>query len=93
MTRQEEFEYESLQDVESIVEHLDAVIGGFRRGQLLLAANGKGVELHPAGLLRLVVEAKRGKHRSRLAIRMSWREHRGETEHSSEPLRINAEAT
>jgi amphi-Trp domain-containing protein len=87
MAATEEFEYESLQDVESIVAYLHALSDGLKRGHLVLAANGRDLVLEPAGLLRLAVEAKRGKSRSRLVVKIAWRE--SSHEERTEPLRIS----
>lgn len=87
MARQE-FEYESLQDVASIIGYLKAVTDGLERGHLSLASNGRNLELEPRGLLQLSVEAKRGKRRAQLIIKMAWREDRPEDAAVIDPLKI-----
>ncbi len=89
MADRDTFEYESLHDVESIVGHLQALADGLKRGRLSLASNGKAVVLQPAGLLRLEVEAKRGKHRARLMVKISWREDSPAAESGGDPLKID----
>lgn len=87
MARQE-FEYESLQDVQSIIGYLKAVTDGLEGGHLSLASNGRHLELEPRGLLQLCVEARRGKRRAQLTIKIAWREDRLEDAAATDPLKI-----
>lgn len=85
-----EFEYESLQDPNTIVEYLHALADGFRKGQLALSSNGTELVMTPRGTLRMAVEAKQSKHRARMTLRVSWRiDGPGERE-STGPLKISA---
>jgi amphi-Trp domain-containing protein len=89
MARTEEFEYESLQDVDAIVGYLNALKEGLEEGRVVLGSNGKELVLSPAGLLRLGVEAKRRKNRSQLVLKVSWREDQPQPTEEN-PLRITA---
>ncbi len=88
MPSRDAFEYESLQDIESIVGYFGALADGLKRGHLSLSSNGKLLALRPSGLLRLSVEAKRGKTRSRLIVKVSWREDAPDEPKVAEPLKI-----
>lgn len=69
----DEFKYESLLDTRSVVQHLRAVADGLDDGGLTLTTDGRELVVSPQGLLRFRLEAKRGKHRTRMVMRMSWR--------------------
>lgn len=86
--RENSFEYESLQDAESIVSYLNALADGIKCGRLSLSSNGRMLNLEPNGLIRLGVEAKRGKHRSRLIVKVDWRD--DEREDRGDQLRIGS---
>jgi amphi-Trp domain-containing protein len=69
-----EFKFESLQDGESIVRYLQALADGFATGELQLSTGEHQLQLHPQGLLRFRLQAKRGKEQGRLVLKVSWRE-------------------
>lgn len=89
MADRETFEYESLHDAASIASHLQALADGLKQGRLSLASNGKVLLLKPVGLLQLSVEGRKGKHRSRLLVKVQWRDDTGDDERG-DPLRIGA---
>jgi len=68
------FSYQSLQDCESIVAHLNALAEGLSRGSLSLVSDGRELELRPRGLLSLNLKATQGAYRSSLMLKVSWRE-------------------
>lgn len=68
------FRHESLQDRDATVEYLKAVIAGIEQGGLTLAADGDELKLRPQGLIEFRIAAKRGKHRGRLSMKLTWRE-------------------
>ncbi|MGE0710776.1 MAG: amphi-Trp domain-containing protein [Planctomycetota bacterium] len=79
MGKKRAFEHESLQDRESIVRYLEALTAGLREGSLKLSDEQSELELQPQGLLTLTVRASRKRNRSRLDLRVSWKD-RGEGE-------------
>lgn len=84
------FKYESFQDGETLVEYLEALADGFSRGSLQLASDGESVLLEPQGLLRFRVKAQRGTYRSRLIIKVSWREGLLAPDSDPAPLRVSS---
>lgn len=84
----DKFSYESLQDGASIVSYLQALADGFAKGSLKLSNADEELAMDPWGLLRFRLEARRGRHRSRLVLRVSWRENRPGDEPEQQPLGI-----
>lgn len=74
MGKKRAFEHESLQDRESIVAYLEAVTEGLRQGKLTLSDGSAVLDLEPSGLLTLSVRASQKRNRSRLDLRVSWRD-------------------
>ena len=74
MGKKRAFEHESLQDRESIVAYLEAVTEGLRQGKLTLSDGEVELELEPKALLTLSVRASQKRNRSRLDLRVSWRD-------------------
>jgi amphi-Trp domain-containing protein len=71
-----EFEYESLQDSESIAKYLEALKKGFTSGQLLFCSGKQEMLLNPQGLLKFVVHAKRRDGQVKVDLQIAWKEHR-----------------
>jgi amphi-Trp domain-containing protein len=69
-----EFDYDSLQDPESIGTYLDALSKGFNSGRLLFCAGKHEMLLHPQGLLKFAVSAKRKDGQVKLNLDVSWKE-------------------
>lgn len=89
MAARKEFDYESLQDSQAIVAYLGALGEGLAKGDLVLGANGDELSLHPRGLLRFRLEAKRSKGRARLSLTLSWREDQEQSDQDGSQLEIN----
>ncbi|MCG8405940.1 MAG: amphi-Trp domain-containing protein [Phycisphaerales bacterium] len=70
----DKFEYESMQDQETITSYMKALVDGLSKGKISLASNGSEVLLTPKGLMRFSIEAKRSDSRSRFTVKISWRE-------------------
>ena len=86
----DKFTHESLQDCDSIVAYLQALADGFKNGSLTLATKDEEVALHPHGLLRFRLEANRAAHRSRVILKVSWREDRPDQEPGASSLTIRS---
>lgn len=67
------FKHHSLEDRESLVQYLQSLTQAIKNGQLALSSGEKTLQLQPDGLIQFRLEAKRGSHRHRLHLRMSWR--------------------
>ncbi|MBD3373178.1 MAG: amphi-Trp domain-containing protein [Candidatus Coatesbacteria bacterium] len=83
MPKDEEFTHESLQDVESVVKYLKAICDGFENGLMIFGKTTDQVMLQPQGLLKLNLEVKRKKNRSKLTVKVTWTE--GKSRESDTP--------
>lgn len=72
MNQEEKFEYESLQDTESVQEFMNLLAEGLASGTMTFGSGGKIFALHPKGVLKFSLDAKRLGERDRLEIRISW---------------------
>jgi len=88
-TDRKQFKHESLENAGSLVNILRAVADGLATGTLSLRAGTQELRLAPRGLLRFKVEARQTAHRSRLALRVSWREDTDETGQAAPTLEIS----
>jgi amphi-Trp domain-containing protein len=88
MGKKQSFEHESLQDRESIVAYLETVTAGLRSGRLELRQGQDELTLEPDGLLTLGIRAVHKRDRTRLDLRISWRDASPEADQA--PLEITA---
>jgi len=70
----EDFNFESLQDSQSIGRYLEELVDGFKSGKIELVHEDSSLELNPEGLLRLDIKAGRKKDKQSLRIKITWRE-------------------
>lgn len=80
-----DFRFETLQESDTVREYLRAIADGLSSGGLLLSTDGREIRLEPKGLLRFRCDARTGKRRTRVTIRLAWRE-----EESTEGLKNRA---
>ena len=72
--REGKFNYESVQDVRSLVEYLRALADGFEKGSMRFARKDLELVLSPKGLVGFAVEAKARDGRMKLGLKFAWRE-------------------
>lgn len=74
MKRNNRFRHESLQSEESIKGLLEALSDGLAKGKVVLEDENDSMILEPQGLLRLKISASQDEDRSRITVRISWKE-------------------
>jgi len=74
MKRNNRFSHESLQDESTIKNLLEALSNGLAKGKVVLEDGDDSMTLEPHGLLRLKVSANQDEDRSRISVRISWKE-------------------
>jgi amphi-Trp domain-containing protein len=90
MADEQRFEFESLQDVETIRAFLESLIEGFEKGRITLSSEDKEIELNPNTLLKFNVKArKKPNARNQLNIKISWKEPKDDQTGSQKTIRIN----
>ena len=73
---EQKFFFESLQDTETIKTYLESLIEGIAKKKIILSTEGEDITLHPDGLLKLTVKAKKKADKNRLSIKMAWTDER-----------------
>lgn len=68
------FKHESMQDAQTIAQYLKALEEGFAKGEIVFETKGKAFALHPKGLLRFDVEAKKKSDRCKVIIKLTWKD-------------------
>ncbi len=71
---EQEFAHESVQDTDSVIAYLEAVIAGLRDRKLVLRSEDRILQLVPHGLMNLEVKAKRSGIRNKIALKMTWKD-------------------
>ncbi len=80
------FEYASYQDLETIQKFLESLTQGFAKEQIVLSSGDDTIELQPKNLLKFSVSAKRKENKTKLSIKISWKE--GKIKAAKTPLEI-----
>ena len=68
------FKHESLEDSETIVKYLKALLDGFESGTLSFVSDNQKLVVRPRGLINLDVEARRKSDEIKLQLKMRWTE-------------------
>ncbi len=74
MTEDGRFSYESLQDAKSIARYLQALIEGFEKGTITLQSDQGQLVLYPNEMLTLAIRAKKKNEKTKLTLKISWRD-------------------
>lgn len=82
------FKHESLQDAESIIKYLEALILGFSNGAIRFSYDDNEFLINPQGLVNLEVEAKRKSEDVKLSLKFKWSERKKPEDGKNEPLSI-----
>lgn len=89
MSERRHFRYESVQDLETIIDYLQTVADGFKKGSLVFNHESDEVAFHPQGLVGFTVDAKLTGPRRKLTLKFGWKEEIEEVGHQ-EPLIMRA---
>jgi len=74
VAKEDSFEYESLQDPQTIKDLIKGLLEGFDKGRIVLISNGSKITMEPSNLLKLSVKAKKRGETGKLEIKISWKE-------------------
>lgn len=74
MPDQKSFEFESLQDAQSIRTFLENLMEGISRQKIVLSTEREEMELFPKNPMRFTVKAKQKKGEGRISIKISWKD-------------------
>lgn len=70
------FDFESLQDCESIKGYLEALVKGIENKRIIFSTEQKEIVLNPNGLMKLTIKAKKKEAKNRISIKLAWTEER-----------------
>lgn len=68
-----EFNHESLEDRESILNYLTSLTDGIRNGTIEFGNKKECISLNPPNLVNLKIKARRKKGKSGLELKISWK--------------------
>ena len=68
------FEYESYQDLDTIQKFLESLNQGFAKERIIFSSGDDTIELEPKNLLKFSVQAKKKEDKTKLSIKISWKE-------------------
>lgn len=85
----QKFNYESLQDSETIKSHLVSLIESIEKGTIILKSNGDEISMPIDDLMKFSVRAKKKDGLNKLSIKISWVESKGNKLDSSKPMSIS----
>lgn len=77
MSEIEKFDYEAIQDRQTIGQYLSAVMEGIEKGKLVFSSEKEQILLVPTELIRVAVKAKRKPGKSKITIKLSWNDFPG----------------
>ena len=79
MSEVERFEHESIQDKLSIQQFFSTLVDGIEKGRIVLSAENDQALLTPAELIRFSIKAKKKSGKSKLSIKLTWKDSAIET--------------
>ena len=74
MSDVERFEHESIQDKLSIQQFFSTLVDGIEKGRIVLSAEKNQALLTPAELMRFSIKAKKKSGKSKLSIKLTWKD-------------------
>lgn len=83
------FNYESLQDTETIKAYLESLIDSIQKGTITLKSNGEEISMQLDNLMKFTVRAKKKDGLNKLNIKLSWTESKEEKLDTSKPMTIS----
>ena len=91
MSETERFEHESIQDKLSIQQFFLTLMDGIENGRVTLSAEKDQTLLTPAELIRFSIKAKKKTGKSKLTIKLTWKDSAMETcRKNGNEIRISA---
>ncbi len=76
----EKFNFESLQDAESVKRYLKALIKAIENRKIILASESQELELNVPELFRIAIRGKKKDMENKVTIKMAWNEEQSQDE-------------
>jgi len=77
MSEIEKFDYEAIQDRQTMRQYLNALMEGIEKGKLVFSSGKEQILLAPTELIRLSVKAKRKPGKSKITMKLTWNDFPG----------------
>lgn len=74
MSSEEQFEFESIQDPQSIKKLILSLVEGIDKGRIVLQSNGEEILLNPSQMLKFTVRARKKGETGKINLKISWKE-------------------
>jgi amphi-Trp domain-containing protein len=79
MPEVDRFEHECILNRQSIHDFLASLVDGFEKGRVILTSEDKHVQMVPAELIRFYIKTKKKSGKSKLTIKLAWKDSDSET--------------
>lgn len=87
MSNEEKFNFDSLQDPQTIKRFLESLVEGFDKGRIILTSEETEMILYPDDLLKFSIKGKKKGDSSKLSLKFSWKDTK-KNAHSDDPSSI-----
>ncbi len=74
MAKEDTFDHESLQDVQSVQKYLKLLSDGFANRKITFDSEKEHLTLHPRDLIEMEVSARKKGDKEKISIKISWKE-------------------
>lgn len=74
MAYDDKFEFESVQDCQSIQKYLQALQEGFASGRIMVNSGDAEICLHPEGFMKFEVLVKKKGGENKMTIKVAWKD-------------------
>ena len=74
MASENKFEFESLQDTQSIKTFLEAITEGMSTGKIMFSSTEESIEMVPKGLLHFAIKARKKNNENKITMKIAWKD-------------------
>ena len=67
------FQHESIEDRDSIIQYLETLCDGFRKGSIEFSSGRETIVLKPSNLVHVEIKVKNEQQKSKLSLKVSWK--------------------
>lgn len=90
MSGEGKFEFDSIQDADSIKDFFGSLMRCFENKRIILNNGTEEIIMHPGPLLHFEVKAKRKGLESKISIKIEWTDSKRETKSTSQAIAISS---
>lgn len=86
----DEFEFESIQDPQTIRRLIVSLMDGLDKGRIVLSSNGDEIVMSPSNLLKFSVHARKKGETGKINLKLSWKERKADAGGSGDKIAISS---